>query len=97
MDVMSLITTNVDVLMVIGMVGVIQIAKKALPKIPGRRWWFALAALAFLAAWIKVPVVQGHAKAYLESVFKYAAAAEFVYQTWSKLFDTAKKAVGGRR
>lgn len=93
-ELIKLIMANVDVLLVIGAVALIQALKKTFTKFPTKAWMLVVIAFGFLMGWIKVPIVRGHIKDFIEASLKYAAVTELLYQGWRTIISLIKAKIG---
>jgi hypothetical protein len=94
MDFVSIVFGAVDVPLVVGIVVLIEGAKKVV-KIKAKGWAVVLLVAGFAAAFLKVPLSEGWRTLVVQGII-YAAAAEFVYQGGRTIRDAlaAKRAKG---
>ena len=89
----KLAVEQLDLLLVVAIVLIVQMAKRNLPKVPKKAWYLVMLGLGFFTAWIVMPTVAGHSKEYLRKSIIYSAGAEFVYQSWRTLSEMVKSIV----
>ena len=89
MDYVDIIFKVVDVPLLVGIVIVIQMLKKAI-KINTKWWALAIIFIGFFAAWLKMPVGTPM-KDLIINGFVYTAGIEFCYQTMRTVKETIQK------
>lgn len=91
----TLAAENMDVLLVVGLVVLIQGAKRAFPRVPSKAWMGIMVVCGAVLAWISTPSSEG-ARALAGNAIKYAAGAELCYQAWRTLAGAVKSRLKGK-
>jgi hypothetical protein len=84
----NVVLEAVDLPLVVGIVILIQAAKKAI-KINSKWWALVIVGLGFLAGWLRVEPFR--VKDWIAQSLIYAAACEFVYQSWRTVKGVVQK------
>ena len=93
MAALTIVFGAVDLPLIIGIVVLIEAAKRLI-RLPPKGWALVLILAGFGAAWLKVDLSSSGIKGVLVQGIVYAAAAEFAYQSWRTLTGGLRKGRG---